>query len=221
MSYLSTGALAALQANPALIEDYYVQNWRQFAHDLGEVDVNMHLGSSLLPVAFAAVCAFDLKPYGEEPSVFDLPTLLASPTLACDDYVRLAWWFTTLMPQVSWAPAKIVALGWNGGTVGNHAQMMVSDGKHSLLLDPTVGIIAQITYDQLLRGQVGPEIKSFWGYHTERPIGNFERIVRTALLQGRYAPSDALYYVDSLDHYNTMPPVSHWQTPAAAAFQFR
>lgn len=221
MSYLSASSLAALNANPALVETYYGNTWQQFAHDLGMVDANMHLGSSLLPVAFAAICAFDLKAYGAEPSATDLPSLLASPTLACDDYVRLAWWFTTMMPQVNWAPAKIAALGWDKGAVGNHAQMMVTDGSYTLLLDPTVGIVAQISYDSLLSGKVGAPLTSFWAYHPERPIGAFEQTVRTAILQGHYTPSDALYYVDSLPRYNAMPQESQWMTPAASAFQMR
>ncbi len=222
MSYLSAESLAALNTNPALVEVYYTNTWRQFASDLGYVDSGMHLGSSMLPVAFAAVVAFDLKAYGAEPAnVTDLPSLLASPTLACDDYVRLAWWFTTLMPQVNWAPAHIAALGWDSGAVGNHAQMMVTDGKYTLLLDPTVGIVAQIGYDGLVSGKAGAPITSFYAYHPERPIGLFERTVREAILNGLYKPSDALYYVDSLVKFNAMPQESEWMTPAASAFQMR
>jgi hypothetical protein len=223
MSYLSAAALATLNVNPGMIEVYYTNTWRQFASDLGYVDSGMHLGSSMLPVAFAAVVAFDLKAYGNEPAnVTDLPSLLASPTLACDDYVRLTWWFTTLMPQVNWAPAKIAALGWDSGAVGNHAQMMVTDGKYTLLLDPTVGIVAQISYDGLFYQQADAiPLTSFCSYHPERGIDGFEQSVRSAVLNGRYRPSDALYYVDSLAKFNTMPQESEWMTPAASAFQMR
>src|SRR5678816_1427279 len=99
MSYLSSASHQEIIADPAIIETYYVQSWRTFATDLGSVDYGLSLGGSILPVAFAAIVAWDLKPYGPEPGV-DLQSILAAPSLACDDYVRLAWYLTGYMPQV-------------------------------------------------------------------------------------------------------------------------
>lgn len=222
MSYLTPAELAGIIANPATVETAYVNNWKRFARDLAGVDQNMRLGAAILPVAFAAIVAFDLKPYGPEPNKFDLPALLAAPSLACDDYVRLAWSLTRLMPQVSWAPVKIAALGWQGGAVGNHCQMMVSDGSNTLLLDPTVGIVVRTTYDDLLRTPLPLGwIARFWKFNSTRSIGYFEAEVYGALMLNQYRPSDALYFADSLERFNTLPASSSWPTPGAAGFQFR
>lgn len=222
MSYLSADARSQILANPAAIETFYMQLWRQFAADLGPVDPGLMLGASILPVAFAAVVAWDLKPYGAEPAGTDLATLLAAPSLACDDYVRLAWYLTREMPQVQWAPARIAAVGWKGGAVGNHAQMLVGDGANTLLLDPTVGLVARIGYDSLVSGRPPAAMQSFWPYNADRPIGSFQQAVQAALLGGKYRPSDALYFVAELAQYtSSMPPSTQWLTPAIAPFQLR
>lgn len=215
MSYFKPDELAQLNASPGFIYTLYSQHWYQFTKDLGPVDQGMVLGGSILPVVFSAIAAFDLKAYGPEPSDVSLAAIIASPTLACDGYVRLAWYFTGYLPQIKWPPpAKIVALGWNNGIVGNHAQMMVSDGLNTLLLDPTVGVVARIGYDALLQGKPPTAIQSFWAYNSGRPLFTFEETVVNAILQGKYRPGDAMYYATSLTDYNTLPAMSEWQTPA-------
>lgn len=220
MSYLSTDTHQRLIADPSLIETYYVQLWRTFAGDLGPLDAGMWIGSSMLPVAFAAIVAWDLKRYGPEPYQVDLASILASPTLACDDYVRLTWYFTQFMPQVTWMPAAtMVAIGVNGGAVGNHAQMMISAGPQgSLLLDPTIGLIARTNFNDLFRGvPIAPtSIASFERYNADS-LDSFRATVRGALINGSYRPGDLLYYVKTLDTYTTtMPPIASWLTPQAA-----
>lgn len=219
MSYLPDEIRAQIAARPESIADVYLAQWRPYIDALGPLDFGMRLGYSILPVVFAGTVAWDAKPYGPEPSRFDLATLFAAPSLACDDYVRLAWGLADLMPQTKRAPLRIAALGWNGGAVGNHAQMMVSDGNETLLLDPTVGIVARVTYDRLLQGKPVSEkdLASLWRYNSDRPIGYFHDMVRDALLGGKYLPSDMLYFADSLEDFNTL---GHSETPGSARFRF-
>jgi hypothetical protein len=218
VSYLSASTHQEIIPDPSKVETYYVQLWKRFATDLGSADFGLVLGASILPVAFAAIIAWDLKPYGPEKGV-TLPEILASPSIACDNYVRLAWYLTGFMPQVSWVPAKIVALGWNGGAVGNHAQMLVSDGTNSLLIDPTIGLVVRgVTFDTLMQGKpVSPTMmatfESFNVYAGSS--GTFTQTVKNAVLQGKYKPSDLLYYVKSLDQFTHMPANAYWLTPQA------
>lgn len=216
MSYLSENTHQDIITNPSQVQYYYQQCWRQFTTDLGAADPGMSLPGGLLSVAWAAVIAFDLKPYGPEPAEVDLQTLLHSPTLACDHYVRLAWYFCdNFLPQTS--GIKITAVGWNGGAVGNHAQFMAYDpvSKISLLLDPTTGLVANgVTYDSLLKGVGSSAIGSFAGYNSYP--GAFSQTVKNAVSQGQYKPSDALYYVNSLELFNAMPSWSNWMTPQGA-----
>lgn len=214
MSYLTSAQHAALIADPSLIETYYVNGWRQFASDLGTLDTNLNLDASLLPVAYATIAAWDLKRYGTEPSDVSLLSLLAAPTLACDDYVRLAWNLATLMPQTKWAPANLAAVGWNNGVVGNHAQLLAWDASATLLCDPTIGLIARTSFNDLSQGKPIPpmNIASFERYNQDG-LDAFRATVRQALLTGTYRPSNLLYYVKSLAQYNAMPPSNHWLTP--------
>lgn len=45
----------------------------------------------------------------------------------------------------------------DGGAVGNHAQIMYKSGNNRLLLDPTTGVVAAITFNKLMSGQPVPE----------------------------------------------------------------
>ena len=216
MSYFPKEMHDALIADPAKIEDYYVQDWKKFAYDLGPVDYGLTLGPSILPVAYAAIAAWDLKPYGPEFGV-SLDEILASPSLACDNYVRLTWYFTEFMPQVTWAPAKCVALGWNGGAAGNHAQMLVNDGTNTLMLDPTIGLVVRgVTFDTLLQGKSveTDSVASFESYNNYNGTsGAFTKTIKDAIMQGQYKPIDLMYYVKTLDKYIHMPASTSWLTP--------
>lgn len=218
MSYLTQDEHKAIIANPAAIEDIYVRRWRTFADDMQPLDTGLILGGAILPVAFAAMVAWDLKPYGIEPSSIKLEDLLAAPSLACDQYVRLTWYLTSYMPQITWVPVKIAAIGWNAGAVGNHAQMLVSDGTNSLLLDPTTGFAAKdVSFDTLLQGKPVPwtNTASFEKYNPYP--GSFTQTVKQAVMNGLYKPHDLLYYVGHFDTFLHMPAISSWLTPQAAA----
>jgi hypothetical protein len=222
MSYLSATTHQAIIANPASIETFYNQVRPTFKVNLGQLDVNSDIPNGLLAVAFAAIAAWDLKPYGPDPAAKDLQTLLNSPTLVCNDYVLLAWYFcNNFMPET--ASIKIVALGWNGGAVGNHAQMLAMDPATgiSLLLDPTVGLVARgVTYDSLLKGigVPGTQMMTSFATYNSYPgsAGAFTQEVFNAVNGGQYKPSDALYYVDQIATYAAMPPEAGWLTPQAA-----
>lgn len=222
MSYLSAATQQAIIANPASIETYYEQVRPTFKANLGQLDINSDISTGLLAVAFAAIAAWDLKPYGNNPVGKDLQSLLNAATLACNDYVLLTWYFCGLMPET--ASIKITAVGWNGGAVGNHAQMLASDPANgiSLLLDPTVGLVARgVTYNNLLKGVGVPGstmMASFATYNSyPGSTGAFTQEVFNAVNAGQYKPIDALYYIDEISILAALPPESNWLTPQSAA----
>lgn len=222
MSYLSAATHQDIIANPAHVQEYYDQIWQSFRTSLGSVDAISDIPNGLLATAFAAIVAWDLKPYGTEPTVLDLQTLLNAPSLACNDYVSLTWYFCDdFMPQT--ASIKKVAIGWNGGAVGNHAQMLAEDPATgiSLLLDPTIGLVARgVTYDSLTKGLATPAsmLASFENFNTyPGSTGTFTQTVKNAVINGLYKPSDALYYVDKLSIFNALPAEASWLTPQGVA----
>lgn len=200
---LSESDKAAIIADPSYIETLYEDRWSAFDAQLGPVDTAGDLSNPLLASAYAAMCGYELKPYGNElPGVVDLQGLLAEPTLACDDYVCLAMWLMKEMPQCDSVDA--VAVGWDGGAVGNHAQLLVSDGSETLLLDPTIGLVVRHTsYDDIVSGIPTTDFKSLF----EPPplpdpwqLAQFNDTVIVAVSQGLYGPMDALYYYTSLEY---------------------
>lgn len=211
MSYWSSSTHDLLVSQPSYIGTLYANNWRIFANDLGPMDGNLDIWEQLLSAAMAAITAWDLKAYGPEPTTgVDLDTLLASPTLACDDYVRLAWYFIKLMPDYT-AGLRVTAVGWDGGAVGNHAQMLVSYSGMSLLLDPTTGLVVKYsgkTEDVLNSlcsgGCVSPLLRASFEAYNNYSIGSFNTMVCAAVLNGRYRPSDLYYYTSDLDEFNNI-----------------
>jgi hypothetical protein len=217
MSYLSSATHQQIISGPAIIETLYNELWSSFAGTLGPVDNTESLSNALLATAFASIIAWDLKPYGPEPTNgADLQTLLNAPSLACDDYCRLTWYFAQLLQQTQ--GVTITAVGWNGGAVGNHAQLLATDGTDNLLLDPTIGLVARgVTYDSLLHGEAPSALVCLGGTFNEYPgsYPAFTNEVLSALQNGNYQPSDALYYVKTQTLFNCLPAESYWLTPQA------
>jgi hypothetical protein len=137
--------------------------------------------------------------------VTDLKGLMASPTLACDDYVRLTLWLMQQMPET--ASVDVTAVGWDEGAVGDHAQLLVSDGNETLLLDPTVGLIVRHTsYDDIIHGVPTTDFVSFFNappkQHDPWQMNDFNSEVIDAVQNGRYQPGDAIYSYTSLQAFN-------------------
>lgn len=216
MSYFSQATRDAVCANPqTAVPAAYISAWHQFAVDLGPANINLTLTDDLLRAAFCAVLAWDLKPYGPEPpDAVDLQTLLNAPSLACDDYVRLTLY---LMDILTGSAPNRYAVGWDKGAVGNHAQLFVTNSMEGLLLDPTIGLVVRgAYYDTVTSGKPIPAAnKCFYGQYGGTPsIAGFVNMVRNALAQGLYKPSNALYFAPSLSFFNCMGSATDWPTPA-------
>lgn len=222
MSYLSAQAKAAIIDDPSQVETIYNSIWHQFALDLQGADPGgSSVSNDLLASAFAAVCAWSMKPYGANPAGIDLASILAAQTVNCVDYVRLALYFMDLMPQCN--NVIKAACGWNGGAVGNHAQLFVRNATDSMLLDPTVGLVVHgATYDGITTGTPFPasvQRSFFLQFGGDPAVRAFSAQVITAITNGGYKPSDALYYCGSLNFLNSMPNEGQWPTPQAVPYQ--
>ncbi|WOH48854.1 hypothetical protein [Bradyrhizobium sp. sBnM-33] len=79
----------------------------------------------------------------------------------------------------------MAGVGWDGGAVGNHVQLLYDDGQSQLLLDPTIGAVVNgVTLDGLING-----------------TGYFNTHVINAVEHGSYQVWDAIYYVPGLDEW--------------------
>lgn len=214
MTYLSAATHGRLLSQPETIRDVYAEVRSTFVANLGPVFADQC--EDHLRLAFCSVVAFDLKPYGNC-TVQDLPGLLAAPALDCDNYVSLTWHLFKLMRPTS--PTKVAALGWDGGAVGNHAQMQAqTDGSPNILVDPTIGLVVYgCSIDFLVGDFVYPAacLASFFSFNSRPEIVTFDATVRDAIANTKYRFSDLLYFIN--DHAKLMSPPdrSKWLTPRA------
>ena len=93
-------------------------------------------------------------------------------------------------------------VGFDGGAIGNHAQLFVEDKGGELLLDPTIGLVAKIGINDILMGKPlqRDQLRIFRQRSDER-LDFFAENVIDAVTNGKYRSSDILYYSPSLDEY--------------------
>lgn len=155
---------------------------------------------------FAAIGAYSMKPYGSS-TALALDELTHADYLDCDNYVAMAHYIYRGIGGNS--PFRIV--GFVGGVVGNHAQAIVESEAGSVLLDPTVGIVARIGFNDLLRGK--PVVVEDFRWREE--ISQYHSRVVLALQTGAYKPSDLMYWFASIEDYRDNTASSRWATPGA------
>ena len=103
-------------------------------------------------------------------------------------------------PNFSVAETGLQFAGFDGGAIGNHAQVFLGDG--SLLLDPTIGLVAKVGYDEILDGKPVDEGQVLiFRQHNDGILESFEVKVWQAIVNGSYRPSDVIYHFNSLDDY--------------------
>lgn len=227
MPYFTSAEHAALIADPTTIAWLYNAHKARFKADLGtgfaaEIEEHFEFG-------FCGLVAFDLKPYGGSVAV-QMADLLAAPALDCDNYAILMWrLFNILRPN---PVTNIAAVGWHNGPIGNHAQMHChkngdANGANGgfWLVDPTVGImLCGWGFDGVARGlPVGSNTQYLKSFHADcGRAGSVTQwlhdAVRNALINGRYRPSQLLYYYVDLDRFiNPVPDKADWMTPQGSA----
>jgi hypothetical protein len=229
LACLTAQALAKIQADPQRnLAVAYTACRSEFAERLRAFD----LKDNDQRLLFSSIVAQALKPYGSSTAV-TLPALLNSKFLACDNYVILAGYFAEIL-----VPARkdaMIAIGVDGGVVGNHAQIIfrLSDGRE-VLADPTVGLFADESFNDLFSGRHVPEDKIVVMHmHNDPATDKFGERVYRAIADGGYRPSDILYYSRGLNDYlafsdmvapaflkGSIPEiVLHYPTPAAEALR--
>lgn len=222
---LSPDKLAGVRADPRkAIPALYESCASEVDQKLGPLD----LTAEEERIAFLSVLAHSLAPYGASRSL-KLEDLLADTSMDCDNYAILTGYFNDLFAGRT---SKLKFAGFDGGAVGNHAQLFVNTEK-GLLLDPTIGLVARIGFDDLLQGK--PLDRSqivIFRQHEQPDLDFFVKKVYDAILLGKYKPRDILYYFDSIQEYMKFSErigplwgkevdelLLHFPTPAAGALR--
>jgi len=211
IGYFSAATHNAVIADPrGYLPTLYSNKRSTFISDLGGSFASAP--EALLRTAFAAILSFDMKPYGTS-NALTLTDCLMATSLDCDNYCVLAGEFARILGGAD--PAMV---GWNGGAVGNHAQMLADANGEHLFCDPTIGFVAlDVTLSGLCRGYAPStgRYKSFFSYNASRAPdeSSFDATVENAVIKGSYMASDILYFAPNIDKYRKMPGSSMWSTP--------
>ncbi|MBZ6076295.1 calcium-binding protein [Microvirga puerhi] len=205
MSFFSKAALADLAAHPETMPAFYRASRAAFKKALGASFASQP--EDQIKLAFAALVAYELKPYGTS-KVVTLDELLATNGgLDCVKYVLLAsYLFEKLSPT---SASEVALIGWDGGAVGNHAQLLISTpGSKAMLVDPTIGLFAKTDgYNALVYGD--PIAKSDQvSFYSRHDIDWFNGKVVKAVTDGLFKPADILYYYGSPEELLQYPPLT-------------
>lgn len=206
-------AVTAITREPSRIAGYYEANRAAFLNALGpEFGA---LSEDAKKMMFASIVSYQIAPLGPSENKFTMKDLLAEPGLDCDAYALLAaQLFQEWVPN---SPLKIRMVGWNDGAVGNHAQLIVEGKGESLLLDPTVGLVAIASFNQILRGETITAVKSWKVRDESADLVGFRATVEKALRKGEYRPTDLLYFIGSALKWPEMIELRKgWATPQNA-----
>lgn len=164
--------------------------------ELSSETVALQLTDVEARLTFASILAHAMAPYGGSTSM-SLADLLADNELDCDNYARLLGHLASFLTPDA---ANLHFAGFDHGAVGNHVQVFL--GNERLLLDPTIGLVARVSYDALLAGAPVDASQVFiFRQHNDGRLVFFEAMVWDAIVNGSYAPSDVIYYYSSPGDY--------------------
>lgn len=216
LSSLTDNKITTIKDDPSRINSIFESCKDELRADLGSSFSD--LNNDELFCVFSCLVAYRLAPYGKSKTL-DFNQILHEPALACDKYVIAVGGFCEYRKMEN---ISLSFVGWNGGAVGNHAQMFVvnSKGGTNLLLDPTIALVAKANFNQVASGKP-IDGKSIIDFSTRSELASFRTKVVKALFNGEYKPSDFMYYFESLDLYlkgsitspDDWPP--SWPTPGA------
>jgi hypothetical protein len=215
---LTSEALDEIRKSPAAIDAIWKRCRREVATGLGPAFD--HLTERERQYVFCTAVAHAMAPWGSDSTATRLPDLLKARTLNCGNYGLLAVYLARSFGAGGPDEPNARFVGWEGGAVGNH-QMLFLDraGRRSLLLDPTLGLIADVDFDTFASGKpIAPDRIVI--FRKRDQVKGLERCVTGALTGGRCRPSDLLYYFEDLEHLMERygDPYA-WPTPGGAKWR--
>ena len=158
--------------------------------ELVDMTYNLQLSEDHLKGVFGMMVAHAFAPYGSS-SATTWEELLEEDELNCYNYTILAGY---LIEELGLPENSYCIVGFDGGAVGNHAQSFLASEAKEILLDPTIGLVADIDIVSLLAGEKVPPDKMVLMYAYNDPaILLFAEKIVDAVENGKYEPSDVIY----------------------------
>lgn len=161
--------------------------------------IQFPLTGNELKAVVATFISHTLFSYGSSKAA-SLEDLLTEDGLDCDNYTFLTGHIYQILTGDDYTE-DFIFTGFEGGAIGNHAQIIVASQESSILLDPTTGLVAKTNYTDLIAGVPIPDkqinsLYSYWGIEKEYPqMDNYFWRVKSALMNGLYRAEDHLYFI--------------------------
>jgi hypothetical protein len=171
-----------------------------------------------LRIIFSTIIAYNLAPYGDSSAV-EFEEILNENRLQCSNYALALGYFDQLL-NTDENNRETRYIGWMGGYIGNHTQVISinKDNGVNLLLDPTIGVIALASYDEIASGKKVSENNLLDFSYRFGSKALHDKII-LALLNGEYRPADILYVFDSIDKFLNTARHDYIMTPGGEAYR--
>jgi hypothetical protein len=160
--------------------------------------INQPLSTNDLKAVFSMFMSHALAPYGHS-SKSHLFDLLTERQLDCDNYGLLAGHLYEVLAGSTYTEDWAL-VGFDKGAVGNHAQIAYHSATNDMILDPTTGLVAFVSYTDLMNGKAltDDKVHSLYLYIDDprQPVSlrNYHWKIQNALTDGLYKASDYLYF---------------------------
>jgi hypothetical protein len=185
---LTPKAVAAVKRDATRFATLYDGCANQFRKSLGPN--GKRLGDTALRYAFATVVAHASAAYGSS-TVYALKALLAQKQLDCAGYAALTW---QLARSSGASVREVEIVGWDGGTVGNHAQVAYTRAGEQLVLDPTIGLVAFTRMSAVQRGKpVDGADMVLYPTTADAALDTFPDMVISSLYLGTFSADQVIY----------------------------
>jgi len=189
------------------LEGYYLACQSAIRSHLQQVGVILNEDETR--AIFAMNAAYSSRPYGPS-TALTIRDLHAARVLDCDNYNMLAWYIYEALG----GEREFWFLGWNGGALGNHAQIYYEGEERDMMLDPTAAIIGFAGLWEMLDDGAGDDVvgASFY-WRDEWQTNWMPNFVPISHREGM--PDCAQMYFVRASDYPTLPGSASWPTPGA------
>lgn len=214
--YVPQDEIQKIRNFPEVIEKNYKIHCDELKKQLGK-DFN-HLSDDEYYFIHCALVAHCMAPYGWSNAV-QLDDMLQAPLLNCGNYTILAVRLAEAgRPEIQ-EKVHLPVVGWESLKMGNHAALFIlRSDKKDIFIDPTNGIIARASYDEIAGGKpvAADQIKDFCFWDRNK---NHKNVVLRIINYGLLKPSELLYYFYSVDLLFRCLPLSEFSATPATQIQ--
>ena len=218
LAILNDGIAEEIKKDPSRITQLFQESLQELT---SELPPDLHaLSEAELFAIYCSLISYIMAPYGNSTEI-ELRNLLEEDHLDCDNYAILTKHLFDIglkTGEIENADSiKFIFVGWNGGAVGNHAQIFVQSAEKSMVLDPTIALLAFADFDSIASGRPVPSSRII-DFSTRCELDDYRQRVINAICKGLYRPSDLLYYfVDFQEYLHPKSGSAYWYTPGAAS----